>query len=129
MCGQEIPEAFQELIAEPGWRHPDVGMWVWRRRGTYDERAIRVEWDDGAWWVTYESYGNVVMMLPELTAILAQMRRVCGALGLLDEGSFVALSEMVARWGGGDCICVKPAREDQITPAWNPDDYDLVVEE
>ena len=40
MSGQAIPEAFQELIAEPGWRHPDVGMWVWRRRGTYDERPF-----------------------------------------------------------------------------------------
>ena len=127
---QGIPEAFQELITEPGWwHHPDADLWIWRIQSCGDYLSVRVAREYGEWWVTCESDGSVFMDLGVLIALTSRMLRVYDALGLPDEGAFVALSEL-GRLAGWQRVRVRQAAsEDQITPAWNPDDYDLVVEE
>lgn len=128
MSGQEIPEAFQELIAEPGWyAYPDGINWVWAKARVHGALKVWVwlvgdQWRAGA---VLDSVPAMALGLGDMVAVTCQLQRVYAALGLPDEGAFAALSELAARWGGSDCVCVKPAREEQITPAWNPDDYDL----
>lgn len=82
MSEPKMPEALTEILAEPGWWHSDDReLFRWEAMAWKGFPAIRVAWEHGEWWATFESDGSVILDVDYLLSMVACLVRVHRAIG------------------------------------------------